>query len=512
MVNPQDVKPDEHFADIFLSVIRAEFDAPVKDLSDMVETLVDHAGDTGLEPYIADLDKLRQASRRLSGRVSELMNGGHDLSTEQAARNLRHDLRTPIAAVLGYGELIAEEAQDAGAEPSRQLADILSAAKRLLADLDGLVTLQGAAAAGEADKPDAVLPAMLRQAVAVADQLSRAPQSRNATVTGRILVVDDNESMRDLILRRLIREGHSVEGCDSGQVALELAATGAFDLMLLDLMMPGITGLDVLRELETQPGGRSLPVIVISAFDEMQAAVQCIEAGADDFLSKPLDETLLRARITSSLERKFLRDRSEMLLRNVLPAAVVERLRSGETVIADRFDDATVLFCDLVGFTAMSANLRPDQTLTILNDIFSGFDELADRHRLEKIKTIGDAYMLVGGIGMEKADHALRVVEMAATMPDIVSGIAGSRNLAVRIGIASGPVAAGIIGRRKFFYDVWGDTVNLASRLEEASLPGRIHVSKATRAAVGDRFSFEQRPAMDIRGKGMQQTYFLAPR
>jgi adenylate cyclase len=282
-------------------------------------------------------------------------------------------------------------------------------------------------------------------------------------------------------------------------------------------------GLEVLKRLKERASTRTMPVIVISALDQIDAAVRCIEAGADDFLSKPLNETLLRARIVSSLERKFLRDReqdavrrlqreqqrSEMLLRNVLPAGVIERLGRGETVVADHFDQVTVLFCDLVGFTVLSARLEPTETLDLLNEIFSGFDRLAEENGLEKIKTIGDAYMVVGGVPEPVKDHARRVIRMACGMPGVVASAANGEALDVRIGIDTGAAVAGIIGKQKFFYDVWGDTVNMASRLEGACEPGRIHVSSATRDATSDQFLFEERGPIEIRGKGLMNTFYV---
>ena len=354
-------------------------------------------------------------------------------------------------------------------------------------------------------------------------ELASEASAAEPALVGRILVVDDNAAMRDLVSRRLIRDGHDVTVCSGGRAALKLASRQVFDLMLLDLMMPGLNGLEVLDRLHAEPATRAIPVIVISALDEVETAVRCIEAGADDFLSKPLHETLLRARISSSLDRKFLRDReqdalgrlqkeqerSEQLLRNVLPPGAIERLRRGDTAIADHFDRVTVLFCDLVGFTALSARLDPAETLDVLNAIFSGFDRLAEENGLEKIKTIGDAYMVVGGLSHPQSDHAARVVRMACGMPAVAASAAARHPLEVRIGIDTGPAVAGIIGRGKFFYDVWGDTVNLASRLEATAEPGRIHVSASVRDAVGAAFRTRARGPVEIKGKGPVETFYV---
>ncbi len=516
--------PTDDVTRALMAFVRAEFQAPVAGLRGMIGMLSEDAEAAGLGTYADDLTKMTSAAQRLSDMVTLLLDTTVAQEERAASDKLRHDLRTPVTAILGYGELIAEEARERGDrvlfEP---LADTLTAAANLLKELDKLVAFSSSGTSEQAGRPSAAQPSpdVFRKAAEAIGQLSRREPTVARNVVGRILIVDDNASMRDLISRRLTREGHEVSTCSSGRSALERAATGAYDLMLLDLMMPGMNGLEVMDRLRSRSETNALPVIVISALDETETAVRCIDAGADDFLSKPLNETLLRARIGSSLERKFLRDReqdalrrlqseqerSEGLLRNVLPANVVERLRRGETVIADQLDEVTVMFCDLVGFTALSAQLPPADTLDLLNEIFSGFDRLAEENGLEKIKTIGDAYMVVGGMGDTLPDHAGRVLRMACGMAAVAASAGPGHALGVRIGIDTGPAVAGIIGRRKFFYDVWGDTVNTASRLEGTCEPGRIHVSSATRDAAADAFAFEARPPIEIRGKGLMQTY-----
>jgi class 3 adenylate cyclase len=257
---------------------------------------------------------------------------------------------------------------------------------------------------------------------------------------------------------------------------------------------------------------------MISALDELDSAVRCIEAGAEDYLPKPFNPVLLRARIGACLEKKRLLDevraekeRSEALLLNILPRSIVERMRRGETVIADHIAEATVLFSDLVDFTSLAARISPEETVAVLGDIFSRFDALAARHGLEKIKTTGDGYMVAGGLPEERADHAAAVVEMALAMLDAVQCVGRTigQPLQLRIGLNTGAVIAGVLGTHKFVYDVWGDTVNTAKRMESYGLPGRVHVSATTRRALGDAFGFEPRGPIDIKGKGSVETYFV---
>jgi len=204
------------------------------------------------------------------------------------------------------------------------------------------------------------------------------------------------------------------------------------------------------------------------------------------------------------------RARSERLLLNVLPQPIADQLKDGAARIADHFDQATVLFADIVGFTALTEELPAADVVTALDDIFSTFDDLAERLGLEKIKTIGDAYMVVGGVPTPRTDHATAVAQMALAMQRAVEGRRLGRGaLSIRIGIHSGPVVAGVIGKRKFLYDLWGDTVNTASRLEAHGLPGEIQVSAATRALLEGRFELVPRGTIPLKGKGEVETWLL---
>ena len=253
--------------------------------------------------------------------------------------------------------------------------------------------------------------------------------------------------------------------------------------------------------------------------------MSCIEAGAEDYLPKTFNPTLLRARIAACLEKKALRDRdaiivnelriekqrSESLLLNILPQSIVTRIRQGESAIADRFDEVTILFCDLVGFTPLAARLSPLATVDLLGTIFSMFDRSVARWGVEKIKTMGDAYMVAGGIPERKADHATRVAHLALDMLKDVEDISRRHGgaLAARIGIHTGEAVAGVIGTNRLVYDVWGDTVNTAARMESHGVAGRIHITASTRTALGSGFGYESRGLIDVKGKGPMETYFM---
>jgi adenylate cyclase len=203
--------------------------------------------------------------------------------------------------------------------------------------------------------------------------------------------------------------------------------------------------------------------------------------------------------------------RSDGLLLNVLPRSIAERLKREPGVIAERYDEVTVLFADVADFTPFAERTSPERVVGVLDEIFSAFDALTERHGLEKIKTIGDAYMVAGGLPEPRADHAEAIaalaIEMQAEFDRVCSAL--GLGLAIRIGIDSGPVVAGVIGRRKFIYDLWGDTVNTASRMESHGVVGRIQVTEATHQRLADRYRFEERGEIDVKGKGRIKTYLL---
>jgi adenylate cyclase len=340
-----------------------------------------------------------------------------------------------------------------------------------------------------------------------------------------VLIVDDNEDIRSLLASQIKRQGHTVTTAENGRQALEGVRTQPFDLLLLDIMMPELDGYGVLTQLKADPELRHLPVVVISAVDDLDSVVRCIELGADDYMFKPFNKVLLRARVNACLEKKRLRDqeqnylrliqaeqeKSERLLLNILPQPIAERLKQGQVTIADNFADVTVLFADLVDFTKLSARISPRELVSLLNEIFSTFDQLADRHGLEKIKTVGDAYLVVGGLPTPRPDHAKAIAEMALEMQQAVARLSTAlgETFTIRIGINTGPVVAGVIGAKKFSYDLWGDTVNTASRMESHGLAGHIQVTSATYERLKDKYEFEERGCIPVKGKGEVRTYLL---
>ncbi len=351
-----------------------------------------------------------------------------------------------------------------------------------------------------------------------------------------VLVVDDSRTLRKILIRELNSLGfHNILEAADGLEAIEVVKSKPIDLMLLDMEMPELDGLGVLAQLKADDTYKALPIIVISGADQFEKTIKCIEIGAEDYLPKPFDPILLRARIFSSLEKKRLRDldrkhlemlnhekqlleieqmKTEKLMLNILPRPIADRLKRGEKNISGSYPDVSILFSDLVGFTKMSSQVSATDLVKLLNDLFTRFDKRAESLGLEKIKTIGDAYMAVGGLPIPRPDHAELCADMALGMYKDLQDFneQNGSELNMRIGINSGPVVAGVIGFTKFSYDLWGNTVNTASRMESTAPHGRVQVSPSTYEALKTSFSFEDGGLMECKGLGEIRTHLLIGR
>ena len=352
----------------------------------------------------------------------------------------------------------------------------------------------------------------------------------------RVMVVDDSRTLRRILIQELNSLGitNIVQATD-GVEAVEMLKTTPIDLMLLDMEMPELDGLGVLELLKQDNTLQSLSVIVISGGEALEKTIKCIEIGADDYLPKPFNPVLLKARIFSCFEKKRLREldrermealnqeksrleveqlKTEKLMLNILPRPIAERLKRGEKNISGSYPDVSILFSDLVGFTQMSSQISATDLVKLLNDLFTRFDKRADALGLEKIKTIGDAYMAVGGLPIPRPDHAELCADMALGMFMDLDDFnrENGKSLAMRIGINSGPVVAGVIGFTKFSYDLWGNTVNTASRMESTSQKGKAQVSPSTYAALQTSFNMADAGVVQCKGIGEVQTHFLVGR
>lgn len=360
--------------------------------------------------------------------------------------------------------------------------------------------------------------------------------SENALSQMRVLVVDDSRTLRKVLARELQKLGiEKILEAEDGLSALSLLEEHTIDLMLLDMEMPELDGLGVLERLKGSDRLRHVPVIVISGAEELEKTVKCIEMGAEDYLPKTFNPVLFRARVLSSYEKKRLRDaeksyldqlraekemlqleqmKTERLMLNILPKPIADQLRDHEHTISSEYPQVTILFSDLVGFTRMASGLSPVELVRLLNELFTRFDKRAKTLGLEKIKTIGDAYMAAAGLPIPRADHAIIAADMALGMFEDLQAFnqAQGMNLNMRIGLNTGPVVAGVIGYTKFSYDLWGNTVNVASRMESTSQAGRVQVSPSTQAALDGRFACEPCGLVECKGIGPVQTSFLLGR
>jgi class 3 adenylate cyclase len=330
-----------------------------------------------------------------------------------------------------------------------------------------------------------------------------------------LLVVDDNDDNRYTLTRRLKRQGYdNVAVAENGAEALEMLARDDFDLVLLDIMMPEVNGYEVLERIKSDPRLRDVPVIMISALDEIESVVKCIELGAEDYLPKPFNPTLLRARVGASLEKKRLRDRevtyldqletekqrSDDLLHAILPAGAVGELKATDAVQPRRYDGVTVLFTDIVDFTAYCDRHPPEQVVAELQALVGRFEEIVEAHGLEKIKTIGDAFLATAGL-LQPLDDGVDAA-VACGLEMLAAAAAAPPHWQLRLGLHRGPVVAGIVGRRKFLYDLWGDTVNVAARICDEAPPGSLCLAQEVWQEVQGAHDATPLGRVEIKGKG----------
>jgi len=353
-------------------------------------------------------------------------------------------------------------------------------------------------------------------------------------LAARILVVDDQPANVLLLERMLGDAGYrSVTSTLDPRAVRALHEKEHYDLILLDLQMPGMDGfqvMDGLKEIET---GGYLPVLVITAQPDHK--LRALKAGAKDFISKPFDVGEVLTRVHNMLEVRLLhvelhrkndelktlfdqvvaeRKLSERLALQVPPDSIAARLQARPDVTADSFADVSVVIADIVGLAELTPTVSPEQLALLVTEVFTSFDGLAQARGVKKIKTLGNAYMAVAGVPIPASDHATRAALLSLDMVEALDRFneRSGHALQVRVGVASGAVVAGVIGRRQYVYDVWGDAVTIASRMESHGVAGRVQMSESTRLLLGEPFRLEQRGALDVEGQGEMKTWFLGAR
>ena len=470
-----------------------ELRSPLNHILGYSEIAIEDASDAGCQQVVNDLRTIHAAGRRLLAVIESTLAPAARAVTPVPPETIDREVREPLNQIIGYTELVAEEAIAAGEEGiAADATKIRQAAERLLAVV-----------------AERVMKGFSRTLVVGKDT---ADVPLPACEPGVILVVDDSAENREMLSRRLGQLGHEVGFAEDGVECLEQVRSRPFDLILLDLWMPRLDGMGVLEQLKADPELQAIPVIVLSADDDPQTVVRCIALGADDHLRKPCDPVFLRTRINASLEKKRLRDReqayldrieqekqrSEELLHVILPPDVAAELKNNNAVRPRRFDDVGVLFCDVVGFTAFADQATPEDLVLHLQTMVELQEQACSRHGLEKIKTIGDAFMAAAGLGTD-GDPALACIRCGLEMAEQIANTPPGWQ--VRVGIHCGPVFAGVVGHRKYQYDIWGDAVNTASRIEQAAVPGAVCVSEPTWKRVADACTGESLGVVNLKGK-----------
>lgn len=505
-----------------LAKIRHDLRTPIHHIIGYSEILAEELHDEAPERFLQDLQNIRSGGVRLLALIQEHLSDENLVTTKPDLHLLCHELRTPVNHILGYSELLMEQCADLGWTDSQaDLAKIHAAGKtwlalmeqQLMPDTEQLLKHRPRSDVAETGFPPQPQPETTEPA-------SPLPRQR-ITASGRLLLADDDESNRELLRRRLEKLGYTVTACCNGAQALQEIRSAPYDLILLDLLMPELDGNEVLERLKADPALQHVPVIMISALDQLEGIVRCIELGAEDYIAKPFNPIFLRARIGAALEKKWLRDRevsylrqiqqekqrSEELLHIILPADVADELKATNAVAPRRFENVGVLFCDIVGFTAYCNLHPPEEILGHLQAVVDAFEELTSLHGLEKIKTIGDSFMAAIGLRTPAADPARCCIRCGLDM--IVASRRLPPNWEVRVGVHVGPVIAGVVGHRKYQYDVWGDTVNLAARMQEAAAPSSICVTAESWRLLDGFYPGHPVGTVVIKGKGPLQLFHI---
>ncbi|MEZ5174302.1 MAG: adenylate/guanylate cyclase domain-containing protein [Bacteroidia bacterium] len=342
--------------------------------------------------------------------------------------------------------------------------------------------------------------------------------------TIRVLIIED-DPLITCVYEDELSESDNIEfvttSFETMNEGLEAMQKNEYDVLLLDLNLPDS---DYLQTIESLPGiTAKLPVVIMTSTSSELLALKAVNLGSQDFLNKAqIEKGILIRSILYAVERHQLnlqlkreKQKSEDLLNNILPVSIADELKHHGKVNARFFDDVSVMFVDFVNFTSSSSSMNPEEIVRELHTCFSEFDAISEKYGIEKIKTIGDAYMCVGGIPVEDKNHLKHLLQAATEMIEFSNNRFqenNNKNLPAwqaRIGIHRGAAVAGVVGTRKFTYDIWGDTVNTASRMESNSASGRINVSDAVYESMKNEFQFEFRGEIEAKGKGKIKMYFL---
>jgi len=334
----------------------------------------------------------------------------------------------------------------------------------------------------------------------------------------RILLVDDIEENLKVLTETLTVEGFSPLQARSGERAIEIALKAQPDLILLDIKMPGMDGYETIAALKANPLTNDIPVIFLSALNQIEDKVKGFTSGAVDYISKPFQKEEVIARVTTHINLREAkrqieseRQKSETLLHTILPKKVAEELKEKGTSEPESFPDVSVFFSDFVNFTRNSNALTPKELINQLNTMYSAFDDIMESNGCERIKTIGDAYMAVCSISQQQKDHPQRMARAACGIASYLNEYNAHNEVQweIRIGLHCGEIVGGIVGTKKYLYDIFGDTVNIASRMENVSDPMQITCSSAFAEKLDSSYKFDNERTVDIKGIGPMKVYTL---
>lgn len=492
--------PQGRVVDAWLAATRQELTAPAEALTRAAQLWQQALPPDAPPKFVEAAANVAHRARQLLDLIPRYIRPAQALSPDEE-RSLRHDLRGHAAYVIGMAHLWRKQLGRHGLERFASILERLEeAANHIVAILDRMASFQRATPGSDHSVP-------LAELMRLMDELP-ASQER-----GDILVVDDNPYNRQYLTELLAQQGHRVVAAADGESALRLLGERTVDLILLDVLMPGMSGFGLLERLKSSSRWRHIPVIMVSSLEEQRSVVNCIARGAEDYLTRPVDPLLLRARIGASLEKKRLRDREvsylnriDQLLHALFPPQVVAEVRETSTVRPRRHDKVGVLFADVVGFTSYCDQHRdwPEIVVESLQRHYLAFERIARGHGVQKIKTIGDSFMGTAGLLTPHENPVRTLIECGLEM--IASAKANYPSWDLRVGIHVGPVVAGVVGETQFSFDLWGDTVNTAARMESAGLPGTITLSPDAWQEVAPSARAEPR-TVEIRGKGTMQVF-----
>ena len=511
---------------VALGHVRHEMRTPINAILGYSEMLLEDEEDP---ETVADLRRINESGRRLLTLVDGILDparleGSIDREIESFAAQIEADLRTPINAVVGYCEMLLESQQEIGRDVlGPDIERILTAARSLLATSGDIVLV----ATQAPDVDGSPVSARLQDSSELTrGVLSRLPTGSAtaareiATGQGSLLVVDDNPTNRDLLTRQLARHGYIVAAAADGTEALDKLGARDFDLILLDVIMPGMDGVETLQRLKEDERLRDIPVIMLSSLDEVESAIRCIEAGAAEYITKPVQSTLLEARIAANLEVRELRAREatyrkrieadaetiDQLLLSAFPIAVAERVRRGESGILDAMPHTTVLHCTADQSSFGSTGIR--EYVAVLSRWFTEFASLAEEGAVDACLGRRDGF-LAAAWNEDDEDPAIAIADLALTFQAALEAAGPDIAGMFRIGLHTGSSVGAVIGESRPRYDLWGEAVVTARNLASGADPGRILVSPATSALLRGRFSLETGRVVEIDGLGQIRPHVL---